>query len=152
MKKFIVLTLTLVPFMTTAAIPEIDELGKRFQSNENVTVVTLGGEMLKAQLGSTENGYADSIEQLTIIASEHKKSSKELESDINKLLKGLKLEPTVNIENEGSKVKIYTIGSESVSDIIVYVIDGDDLAFINICGAIPADMINDVVNAISNIG
>ena len=152
MKKFIVLILTLVPFMTTAAIPEIDELGKRFQSNENVTVVTLGGEMLKAQLGSNENGYADSIEQLTIIASEHKKSSKELESEINKLLKGLKLEPTVNIENEGSKVKIYTVGSESVSDIIVYVIDGDDLAFINICGAIPADMINDVVNAISNIG
>lgn len=152
MKKFIVLILTLVPFMTTAAIPEIDELGKRFQSNENVTVVTLGGEMLKAQLGSTENGYADSIEQLTIIASEHKKSSKELESEINKLLKGLKLEPTVNIENEGSKVKIYTVGSESVSDIIVYVIDGDDLAFINICGAIPTDMINDVVNAISNIG
>lgn len=152
MKKFIVLILTLVPLMTTAAIPEIDELGKRFQSNENVTVVTLGGEMLKAQLGSTENGYADSIEQLTIIASEHKKSSKELESEINKLLKGLKLEPTVNIEDEGSKVKIYTVGSESVSDIIVYVIDGDDLAFINICGAIPADMINDVVNAISNIG
>lgn len=152
MKKFIVLILTLVPLMTMAAIPEIDELGKRFQSNENVTVVTLGGEMLKAQLSSTENGYADSIEQLTIIASEHKKSSKELESEINKLLKGLKLEPTVNIENEGSKVKIYTVGSESVSDIIVYVIDGDDLAFINICGAIPADMINDVVNAISNIG
>ena len=152
MKKFIVLILTLVPFMTTAAIPEVDELGKRFQSNENVTVVTLGGEMLKAQLGSTENGYADSIEQLTVIASEHKKSSKELESEINKLLKGLKLEPTVNIENGGSKVKIYTVGSESVSDIIVYVIDGDDLAFINICGAIPADMINDVVNAISNIG
>lgn len=152
MKKFIVLILTLVPLMTMAAMPEIDELGKRFQSNENVTVVTLGGEMLKAQLGSTENGYADSIEQLTIIASEHKKSSKELESEINKLLKGLKLEPTVNIENEGSKVKIYTVGSESVSDIIVYVIDGDDLAFINICGAIPADMINDVVNAISNIG
>ncbi len=152
MKKFIVLILTLVPFMTMAAIPEIDELGKRFQSNENVTVVTLGGEMLKAQLSSTENGYADSIEQLTIIASEHKKSSKELESEINKLLKGLKLEPTVNIEDGGSKVKIYTVGSESVSDIIVYVIDGDDLAFINICGAIPADMINDVVNAISNIG
>lgn len=152
MKKFIVLILTLVPLMTTAAIPEIDELGKRFQSNENVTVVTLGGEMLKAQLSSTENGYADSIEQLTIIASEHKKSSKELESEINKLLKGLKLEPTVNIEDGGSKVKIYTVGSESVSDIIVYVIDGDDLAFINICGAIPADMINDVVNAISNIG
>lgn len=142
----------LVPLMTMAAIPEIDELGKRFQSNENVTVVTLGGEMLKAQLSSTENGYADSIEQLTIIASEHKKSSKELESDINKLLKGLKLEPMVNIEDDGSKVKIYTVGSESVSDIIVYVIDGDDLAFINICGAIPADMINDVVNAISNIG
>ncbi len=152
MKKFIVLILTLVPLMTMAAIPEIDELGKRFQSNENVTVVTLGGEMLKAQLGSTENGYADSIEQLTIIASEHKKSSKELEAEINKLLKGLKLEPTVNIEDGGSKVKIYTVGSESVSDIIVYVIDGDDLAFINICGAIPADMINDVVNAISNIG
>lgn len=152
MKKFIVLILILVPFMTMAAIPEIDELGKRFQSNENVTVVTLGGEMLKAQLSSTENGYADSIEQLTIIASEHKKSSKELESDINKLLKGLKLEPMVNIEDDGSKVKIYTVGSESVSDIIVYVIDGDDLAFINICGAIPADMINDVVNAISNIG
>lgn len=142
----------LVPLMTMAAIPEIDELGKRFQSNENVTVVTLGGEMLKAQLSSTENGYADSIEQLTIIASEHKKSSKELESDINKLLKGLKLEPMVNIEDDGSKVKIYTVGSESVSDIIVYVIDGDDLAFINICGAISADMINDVVNAISNIG
>ena len=152
MKKFIVLILMLVPLMTMAAIPEIDELGKRFQSNENVTVVTLGGEMLKAQLSSTENGYADSIEQLTIIASEHKKSSKELESDINKLLKGLKLEPMVNIEDDGSKVKIYTVGSESVSDIIVYVIDGDDLAFINICGAISADMINDVVNAISNIG
>ena len=153
MKKFILLIALLLPLSVMAAEPLTSTIADKYDQTEGVTVVNLEGAMLQAMIAS----QADSVEEaaeaakyldaLKVITCENKAVSAKLRKDVEKLIKKAKLQPFVDMPEEG--VKIYTQGEDgTIAEIIVYVVDDGDVTLVEISGNFSSEMINDIINIV----
>lgn len=156
MKKIIVLISMLLPFCAMATVPELNKIVDDYSSVEGVTVVNLTGEMLKAQAGAAAadaNKYLEDIESLIILQSDTANLTKKISKQVDKALKGVKLESLVDIQAEkDNRVRVFANrDGETIADIVVYVTDGDEVALIMISGTLDESILGDMQSGINGI-
>ncbi|MBR5206171.1 MAG: DUF4252 domain-containing protein [Alistipes sp.] len=151
MKKFIVLIALLLPLSVMAAEPLTSTIADKYDQTEGVTVVNLEGAMLQAMIASQADSIEDAAEAakylnaIRVITCEKKSISSKIRKDVEKLIKKAKLQPFVDMPEEG--VKIYTQGEDgTIAAIIVYVVDDGDVTLVEISGNFSSEMINDIIN------
>lgn len=153
MKKFIVLIALLLPLSVMAAEPLTSTIADKYDQTEGVTVVNLEGAMLQAMIASQADSIEDAAEAakylnaIRVITCEKKSISSKIRKDVEKLIKKAKLQPFVDMPEEG--VKIYTQGEDgTIAAIIVYVVDDGDVTLVEISGNFSSEMINDIINIV----
>ena len=151
MKKFIVLIALLLPLSVMAAEPLTSTIADKYDQTEGVTVVNLEGAMLQAMIASQADSIEDAAEAakylnaIRVITCEKKSVSSKIRKDVEKLINKAKLQPFVDMPEEG--VKIYTQGEDgTIAAIIVYVVDDGDVTLVEISGNFSSEMINDIIN------
>lgn len=153
MKKFIAMIMMLLPISAFASIPEIEKLLNDYSATENVTVVNLSGEMLKMAIEQSGEGeIGESLESLCVLNTEDAEHSKDITKRVDKILKRANLESVTDIEAEGAHVRILmSKESDMVSDLVVYVTEGSEVALVVISGEIPESMIGELTNSLKNL-
>ena len=153
MKKLILLIALLLPFSVIAAEPLTSTIADKYGQTEGVTVVNLEGAMLQAMIASQADSIEDAAEAakylnaIRVITCEKKSVSSKIRKDVEKLIKKAKLQPFVDMPEEG--VKIYTQGEDgTIAAIIVYVVDDGDVTLVEISGNFSSEMINDIINIV----
>lgn len=146
----------LLPIGAMAAVPELKKVVDNYSDTEGVTVVNLTGEMLKAQAGvagEDANGYIDDIEFLVILQSEVSNLSKKITKQVDKALNGAKLESLVDIQPEkDNRVRVLANrDGEVITDIIVFVTEGDEVALVMISGTLDESMLGKMQSGIGGI-
>lgn len=151
MKKLILLIALLLPLSVMAAEPLTSTIADKYDQTEGVTVVNLEGAMLQAMIASQADSIEDAAEAakylnaIRVITCEKKSISSKIRKDVEKLIKKAKLQPFVDMPEEG--VKIYTQGEDgTIAAIIVYVVDDGDVTLVEISGNFSSEMINDIIN------
>lgn len=149
MKRFIVMIMMLLPFSAMASIPEINELADRYSSVEDVTVVNLTGEMLAMAEAS---GQIDPsvIESIVVIQTESAKYSKEISKRFKKIAKSSEFTSLANIDDEGTKIRMYQKTTGELIDFMAFVSEGDEIAILDICGKFNEESIGSILDAIGN--
>ena len=151
MKRLLLAAMLFVPIMAMAHIPEFTDLATKYQSTEDVTVVNLEGEMLMSAMqahGDTE-GLDSILDSMIVINSENSKVNPKIEKSTNKIIAELGLKSMLNLEQEGTIVNMYSRqNGDVISDLVIFVIEGDELALIILSGNFEQEHIGELTNGL----
>ena len=151
MKRLLLTAMLFVPIMAMAHIPEFTDLATKYQSTEDVTVVNLEGEMLMSAMqahGDTE-GLDSILDSMIVINSENSKVNPKIEKSTNKIIADLGLKSMLNLEQEGTIVNMYSQqNGDVISDLVIFVIEGDELALIILSGNFEQEHIGELTSGL----
>ncbi|MBO5717387.1 MAG: DUF4252 domain-containing protein [Alistipes sp.] len=150
MKRFIAMIIMLLPFSAMASLPELNELANKYSSVDDVTVVNLTGEMF-SMVGVSSEIDLSAINDIVVIQTESAKYAKDISKRFNKIAKSSEFASLANIDNEGTKVRMYQKTTGELIEFIVFVSEGDKIAILDICGKFNEESIATILDAIGNI-
>ena len=150
MKRFIAMIIMLLPFSAMASLPELNELANKYSSVDDVTVVNLTGEMF-SMVGVSSEIDLSAINDIVVIQTESAKYAKDISKRFNKIAKSSEFASLANIDNEGTKVRMYQKTTGELIDFIAFVSEGDKIAILDICGKFNEGSIATILDAIGNI-
>ena len=150
MKRFIAMIIMLLPFSAMASLPELNELANKYSSVDDVTVVNLTGEMF-SMVGVSSEIDLSAINDIVVIQTESAKYAKAISKRFNKIAKSSEFASLANIDNEGTKVRMYQKTTGELIEFIVFVSEGDKIAILDICGKFNEESIATILDAIGNI-
>ena len=140
----------LLPFSAMASLPELNELANKYSSVDDVTVVNLTGEMF-SMVGVSSEIDLSAINDIVVIQTESAKYAKDISKRFNKIAKSSEFASLANIDNEGTKVRMYQKTTGELIDFIAFVSEGDKIAILDICGKFNEGSIAAILDAIGNI-
>ena len=147
MKRFILLVMMLLPVVVMAKHPEFDKLSQRYADVEGVTVMNIDKAMLKLMAPQEMDSEAmEHLDNILILIAENDKLSNDILKRSAKIIKKLKLESYVSVDEEGAKVDIYcTKSGETLTDLVIKLKDDATGGVIVISGEVPGEMINNII-------
>ncbi len=160
MKRLIILLAIVLPVVAIAEVPGMDNLSKKWNGTEGITVMNLEGAMLQAMIGSEIDAedaeYANEamkfLKSIKIFACEKRALVGKFTKDVDKLLKKANLQQLVNIDEKDEKVTIYTRAEGDItSDIVVYVRENDEVALVCVSGDFTPEMMQGILGELGNI-
>lgn len=150
MRRFIAMIIMLLPFSAMASLPELNELANKYSSVDGVTVVNLTGEMF-SMVGVSSEIDLSAINDIVVIQTESAKYAKDISKRFNKIAKSSEFASLANIDNEGTKVRMYQKTTGELIDFIAFVSEGDKIVILDICGKFNEESIATILDAIGNI-
>jgi hypothetical protein len=147
MRRFILLLILLLPNMVMATQPEFDALSRRYTNIEGITVTNIDNNMLTLMASSyTDASTLEFIDNILVLISQDKKHGNDIIKRSSKIIKKLKLEPYLSVNDDSTMINIYCVkDGEIVTDLVVQLQDGENGGVVVISGNIPDDMINRIV-------
>ena len=130
-----------------ATQPEFDALSRRYTNIEGITVTNIDNNMLTLMASSyTDASTLEFIDNILVLISQDKKHGNDIIKRSSKIIKKLKLEPYLSMNDDSTMINIYCVkDGEIVTDLIVQLQDGENGGVVVISGNIPDEMINRIV-------
>ena len=97
-----------------------------------------------------DNADFDFVNSVNIIITENKELAADIINDANKVIKKLKTETLLEVNDEGQKITIYCCkDGEVITNLLVTIDGGDQSGFLAISGDIPQEKLNEVINVVN---
>lgn len=148
MKRLILLSIMMLPFMAMAQLPHFSKIVDKYNESEGVTAMTVNKQMIEMFAG--DNKDFDFVDEVQILLSENTETAKSIVDDAKKAVKKSKVEELVSANEDGATFTIYTNKRDDIITHLVIVVENDSPSgFIVITGQITEDKINEVVKIVN---
>ena len=150
MRRFILLILAILPMSAMAQIPGIEKIVEEYSNLDNVVAMNINESMLGMFL-DVEDDTFDEVDNIQIVLSEDPTIGKEIIGKANKVIKSIKAETMINVNEENRAIAIYTKKSGDIITDIILTIEEEQSGVIAIACQVPEDRLDELVQVPMNL-
>lgn len=150
MRRFILLILATLPMSAMAQIPGIEKIVDEYSNLDNVVAMNINESMLGMFLDEEDDTF-DEVDNIQIVLSEDPTIGKEIIGKANKVIKSIKAETMINVNEENRAIAIYTLKSGDIITDIILTIEEEQSGVIAIACQVPEDRLDELVQVPMNL-
>lgn len=133
-----------------AQIPGIEKIVEEYSNSDNVVAMNINESMLGMFLDEEDDTF-DEVDNIQIVLSEDPTIGKEIIDKANKVIKSIKAETMINVNEENRTIAIYTKKSGDIITDIILTIEEEQSGVIAIACQISEDRLDELVQVPMNL-